>query len=78
LRRLQKKGNAGPEAFIRDMCQCVRCGESDIRVLRLHHIIPKSKGGDNTKDNLETLCSNCHAVHHFMEDMPNTPGNPGI
>lgn len=33
--------------------------------LHVHHIKHKSNGGTNTKDNLITLCSDCHnALHH--------------
>lgn len=76
IRRLQKKyGKIGVDVFLRDLCQCVKCGESDFRILNLHHKIPKAKGGLNTEDNLETICSNCHGITHFMEDLPYTSGN---
>lgn len=29
-----------------------------------HHIISKSKGGKNTKDNLTFLCASCHMEVH--------------
>jgi 5-methylcytosine-specific restriction endonuclease McrA len=32
--------------------------------LIVHHVIPRSKGGKDTLDNLQTLCFRCH------EDMP--------
>lgn len=70
FRRLSKKyGQLGIEVFLRDNCSCVKCGETDFRMLILDHIIPKSKGGKDEYDNLQTLCYNCHAVKHFMEDV---------
>lgn len=79
LRRLQKVyGQVGVGVFFRDLCQCVSCGESDFRVLNLHHIIPKSKGGTNDVENLQVLCANCHYKHHFMDDLPHTRGGAAI
>lgn len=70
IRRLSKKyGALGVEVFLKDNCSCVKCGESDFRVLNVDHIIPKSKGGKNELDNLQTLCSNCHSLKHFSEDL---------
>jgi hypothetical protein len=34
------------------------------RKLHAHHIIPIKKGGDNTLDNLITLCEDCHKKEH--------------
>jgi dCMP deaminase len=76
LRRIQNQyGQVGVDVFLRDLCQCVKCGEPDFRILILHHKIPRSKGGKNLKENLETICCNCHGVEHFMEELEYTPGN---
>ena len=73
FRRLTRKyGKLGPEVFLRDNCACVKCGETDFRVLVIDHVLPKSKGGGNEYDNLQTLCSNCHSIKHFMEDVLDT------
>lgn len=32
--------------------------------LHIHHITPKSKGGDNQRDNLIPLCGSCHLTAH--------------
>ena len=43
--------------------ECRRCGNRDKRVLTAHH-----KDGDrknNTIDNLEWLCRNCHCIIHW-------------
>ncbi|MFH2125549.1 MAG: HNH endonuclease [Pseudomonadota bacterium] len=48
----------------RDDFRCVRCGHvpSDGREYKLHvdHIIPWSKGGKTTFNNLQTLCAQCN------------------
>lgn len=56
------------EVCKRDKYRCRECG---IQVVRrpglrahLHHIIPKSAGGEDTKDNLITLCEICHITKY--------------
>jgi len=45
----------------RDGFQCVKCGASGKDAnLEVDHIIPISKGGKSTMDNLETLCFKCN------------------
>ncbi|MEY4571053.1 MAG: hypothetical protein RLZ10_246 [Bacteroidota bacterium] len=44
--------------FKRDNHECVYCGSK--KNLTVDHILPKSKGGDNTWTNLITCCSNCN------------------
>jgi len=48
----------------RDKFKCVRCGASPATdpTCRLHmdHILPFSKGGKTTLENLQTLCENCN------------------
>ncbi len=50
--------------MLRDNFTCQRCGASPARQLgvELHidHIIPWSKGGETTFENLQTLCSSCN------------------
>lgn len=50
--------------FKRDNYACVICGRSpatDVGViLHIDHIKPFSKGGDNSMDNLRTLCQKCN------------------
>ena len=48
----------------RDCFKCCMCGASPAKdpsvELHIDHIIPWSKGGETTIDNLQTLCSNCN------------------
>jgi predicted HNH restriction endonuclease len=46
---------------------CEVCGftcTSERSILEIHHIIPLSKGGEDTMDNLLLLCPNCHQLEH--------------
>ena len=46
--------------------KCKLCNkESDN--LEVHHIIPKSRGGTNDKNNLIKICSKCHGLAHNIE-----------
>jgi 5-methylcytosine-specific restriction endonuclease McrA len=47
------------EVFERDDFRCRMCGAR--RWLRADHIIPESKGGEMTLDNLQTLCRSCNS-----------------
>ena len=44
--------------------KCNRCGW-DKAPCDVHHIIPKSMGGQNTIDNGEVICPNCHRIEHY-------------
>lgn len=50
------------EVFRRDGFQCVYCGRTvaDGVILTLEHIVPKSQGGDYSKDNLACACDECN------------------
>ncbi|MBP7460471.1 MAG: HNH endonuclease [Candidatus Delongbacteria bacterium] len=55
----------------RDNYKCVKCGwsqnawnPSDPRHLELHHEKEHAKGGENTEDNLVTVCTICHDEIH--------------
>lgn len=43
----------------RDMYRCQYCGRADVP-LTIDHIIPKSKGGDDTWENLIAACVHCN------------------
>ena len=44
--------------YKRDGYECAYCGQK--KNLTIDHIIPKSRGGQNTWDNLVTCCSSCN------------------
>lgn len=46
--------------YRRDNHQCVYCGDDNRRSLTLDHVVPQSKGGPNTWDNLVTACKKCN------------------
>ena len=47
--------------YKRDNYQCVYCGCDDVRQLTLDHVVPQSKGGPNSWDNLVTACKICNS-----------------
>lgn len=62
------------EVLRRDQYQCTHCNwshdlwnPSDARHLELHHVKPHSKGGENIKENLTTLCTICHDKVHSKD-----------
>jgi 5-methylcytosine-specific restriction endonuclease McrA len=57
------------EILKRDNYKCVQCGSDEM--INVHHIEEKSKGGNNSKDNLETLCYKCHMEKHKEEPVYN-------
>lgn len=44
----------------RDGFRCRRCGSGADAVLHIDHIVPKSRGGSERDDNLQTLCRDCN------------------
>lgn len=50
------------QVFQRDGWRCVACGRTpeDNIILHIDHIIPRSKGGKDTFENYQTLCSTCN------------------
>lgn len=51
--------NIRKAVLIRDKNSCMNCGRSDCK-LEIHHIVPKRMQGNNTMDNLISLCEKCH------------------
>lgn len=52
------------QIFKRDHYSCRKCGKSPSShrgiTLHLDHVVPFSKGGDNSSGNLQTLCNKCN------------------
>lgn len=46
--------------YKRDNFECVYCGDSKQRTLTLDHVVPQSKGGRDSWDNLVTACRRCN------------------
>lgn len=46
--------------FRRDNYECVYCGNDNRKVLTLDHVVPQSKGGKNSWNNLVTACKKCN------------------
>ena len=59
---------SGPYAAIRheilkrDGWHCQECGRS--HNLQVHHNLFRSHGGEDSEDNLITLCADCHRAKH--------------
>ena len=63
--------------FNRDHNRCVKCHSS--RNLEIDHIIPISKGGKSTYDNLQTLCKRCNKnKSNIIEGYTSKTYNPNI
>lgn len=58
------------QVYERDGYKCVLCGSSSKLVTR--HVVPKSKGGESTLDNLRTVCDPCSRKlgKKGLEDIP--------
>lgn len=63
--------------YKRDNYECVYCGSSGKNDLTLDHVIPQSKGGPNTWENLVTACKTCNGekadmtVEEYTKNIPN-------
>ncbi|WP_205427243.1 HNH endonuclease [Clostridium botulinum] len=53
----------------RDDYKCVECGSS--HWLNVHHIKERNQGGDDSDENLVTLCYECHMEKHKTEPIYN-------
>ncbi len=51
---------------LRDQGKCSHENCDQQRWLEIHHVIPVSQGGQNTLDNLKTLCSGHHKMQHLV------------
>lgn len=67
-KRIRLKGKALHDLYnavwVRDKGLC-NCGKWVEQGTPPHHVIPRSKGGADTMDNLVTICNECHyRIHH--------------
>ena len=62
--------------LIRDAWQCQDCGRvcADKREAHVDHVKPKALGGQDTLDNLRTLCIRCHGRKTVQEQRRNAGG----
>ena len=44
-----------------------KCKDNEKQILKVHHIVYRSKGGTNRPENLITLCSKCHTPANHKE-----------
>lgn len=62
------------EVYKRDGYTCQNCGAQGgpygNTELNAHHIVPKSKGGTQSKNNLVTICKPCHNAVHYDHQVP--------
>jgi len=58
--------NLRKATLLRDKFTCMDCGKKKCR-LEAHHIIPRRVGGNDSIDNLITLCKTCHDNIHGIE-----------
>lgn len=64
------------KVLCRDNYKCQECGNHESYIpLEVHHIWPLGSGGDNSYDNLETLCIKCHyrKKHSNGDDLYGVP-----
>jgi len=73
------------QALLRSDFICKRCGvkgrsalNPDGPPLEIHRIVPASKGGANTLENIVVLCPNCHKIANIkqLEDVDFISGSP--
>ena len=75
--RLEKKGTPIPNEtreFIIERAggKCEYCGK---RGQEIHHILYRSRGGDNNKNNLILLCRVCHGTVSILKKIALNPFN---
>lgn len=46
--------------FFRDNYTCQYCGERNIKKMTLDHVVPRSRNGGNSWENLVTCCKKCN------------------
>jgi hypothetical protein len=49
----------------RDKYRCSKCGDKNRKNLTVHHIVPRSEGGETEDRNLITMCRKCHDLEEI-------------
>lgn len=52
--------NVRAAVMARDAFMCRHCGSTDVEEFEIDHVIPFSKGGDDSFENLQTVCRHCN------------------
>lgn len=69
----RKKGGVTKEVFDKLDKKCIVCGFD--KIIDVHHLVAKSKGGSHDLSNLIILCPNHHKMMHhadYREEMTKT------
>jgi 5-methylcytosine-specific restriction endonuclease McrA len=61
----KRLGKTGRQIKARDAHRCVYCGASH-NGMHLDHLTPRSKGGEDTPQNLATACRRCNCSRQDM------------
>lgn len=63
--------NSKQYVLYRDNYTCQKCHTNKPNTkLQVHHIVPRSNGGNDHHSNLVTLCEKCHTKIHNMTSLP--------
>lgn len=62
---IRKEARTIRKEYMKVIVYCEDCGETDKRLLELHHIKPIALGGGNEVTNLRMLCPTCHKIQHL-------------
>lgn len=62
--RMKGYRNTTEYVLCRDKHACQLCGKKNGGRLEVHHLVWKEQGGQDTPENLVTLCEKCHAKVH--------------
>ena len=63
------------EVLIRDGWQCKSCGKVCVarREAHVDHIVDKKDGGEDSLENLQTLCHSCHSKKTILKTRNSRP-----
>lgn len=54
-----------PSLKVKSKGKCMKCGKlPDFRGLSRHHLAHRSRGGNNSPENVELWCGVCHGAEH--------------